>query len=212
MLKPLAMCASIILALSYPAFATDVPQADDVPQAVKDACQGDYDKYCSKHGHDSQAVRECMAHAFEKLSDPCVTAILDSPLADQQTPPQEAVQAEDNPQPAAVSPETTAPKKTQRTARIDHAPRIATLPPRKAHAKPAERSVHAAPARRFAHKAHAKPRTQVAKARTNKGQRHYARHTGGSKRSVADYIKRGTGIANHYVAKYTRFAFARVFR
>jgi hypothetical protein len=203
-----------MLALSYPAMADDVPQVDDVPQAVKDACQGDYDKYCSKHGDDRQAVRDCMAHAFENLSEPCVTAILDSPLADQQAPPQEAAAApsEESTQPIPVGQETAAPKE-KRIARANHSTRMATAkhPPRNAYAKPAVRLAKTKPSTKQI--ATGKRATRVVHAQYQARPRErYARHAGKPRRSVAGYIRRGTGIANYYVAKYTRFALAKAFR
>ncbi len=59
--------------------------AGEIPQAVMDACKDDYEKHCIAHAPEGAAARDCMAHAFEKLSDPCVTAILDSPLVEQQS-------------------------------------------------------------------------------------------------------------------------------
>lgn len=226
MLKPIAIFAAFALALACPAAADEAPPpaaeaataaiADDVPQTVKDACKDDYEKNCKQHAPESNEVRECMARAFEKLSDPCVTAILDSSLADQAMPTQEAA---------------TPREVVQRTGQLQdpgqfkrkHAVNAtrAAQGRRYVHAKPQahtrrtklKSAKHLADARvaktlrphkRVAVKANAKPRVQ---ARYQEALRTVKR-----KRSVAGYIKRGTGIANYYVAKYTRFAFAKAFR
>ena len=54
--------------------------AGDIPQAVKIACSNDYHKHCIKHVPGSDAGRECMADVFEKLSETCVAAIMNSDL------------------------------------------------------------------------------------------------------------------------------------
>lgn len=232
MLKPVAICAAILMAMSAPAFAeeaaqgapvadsaaaasapavsppkTDIAAAsanDDVPQAVKDACKGDYEKHCSMHAPESNEVRECMARAFEKLSDGCVTAILDSSLADQQ----QATVEDAKPQPAAhkVGSTATAKQKSRNDTRNLHA--SAKEP------KPKTMLAETRAAKKKAqHAAAGNSRKQIAKADKAPGKRTYAsveRRT--KKKSVADYIKKGTGIANYYVSKYTRFALAKAFR
>lgn len=240
MLKAIATCAVLVLTLVGPA------GADDIPQAVKDACQADYEKHCSAHDPGSEAVRVCMAGIFEQLSDPCVTAIIDSPLADQEGAAdakdvahvQDAAQEEAaagseksaTPQAAAQRPpvkalvKPLAAKRTARPARIasaaqpQHRPRL-----RHATAKPVPRpKVHYAasaskkrlagagrPKRLASSKAH--QRTAAAKLKQRHPERRVAQARG-SRRSVAGYIKRGTNIANYYVAKYTRFAIARASR
>jgi len=57
-----------------------VANAGEIPQAVKNACSADYKKLCMKHEPGSNAGRDCMADAFDRLSDPCVNAILNSDL------------------------------------------------------------------------------------------------------------------------------------
>jgi hypothetical protein len=54
--------------------------AGDIPDAVKAACSNDYQKHCIKHEPGSDAGRECMADVFEKLSETCVAAIMNSDL------------------------------------------------------------------------------------------------------------------------------------
>lgn len=56
--------------------------AQEIPQAVKDACSGDYQKHCLMHDPGTDGARECMAGVFGQLSDPCVSAILSSDLVD----------------------------------------------------------------------------------------------------------------------------------
>ncbi len=124
---------------------------DDVPKSVKDACRGDYEKFCAMHKPESAAVRDCMADAFEKLSDPCVGAILDSSLAEEHAAQQKVAQAKGHKSKTRVS------------------------------------SVHQ------------RGRSKVAQKRV-------------TPQRVAGYIRRGTGIAERYVAKYTRLAFARAFQ
>jgi hypothetical protein len=71
----------LIVALGALALTVGIPQdASAVSQKVKDACRGDYYAYCSQHEVGSQGLRDCMTEAFDKLSDPCVAAILDSEL------------------------------------------------------------------------------------------------------------------------------------
>src|SRR5262245_58814151 len=72
MRKPILMIGSLLLWAALP------QEASAVSQAVKDACRGDYQKYCSQHEVGSEALRGCMSDAFDKLSEPCVAAILDS--------------------------------------------------------------------------------------------------------------------------------------
>ena len=81
--NPAAMISSAAPPAAPPATDAAAQANADVPQAVKDACQGDYEKFCSQHVPESDEVRVCMAESFGKLSEPCVTAILDSPLADE---------------------------------------------------------------------------------------------------------------------------------
>ncbi len=179
MLKSIAICAALTLALISPATAQDVSQsvepataaaaAGEVPQAVKDACKDDYETHCSAHAPESATARDCMAHAFEKLSDPCVTAILDSPIAEQEQ--QRVANA----------------RSSEETEATTHGIRSAT------------RTVKA-------------KRAAPEKYAGTKNKRHVAQRASAKPRSVAAHIRRGTGIASRYVAKYTRFALAKAFR
>lgn len=202
MLKTVLVCSALALAPLSPAFSEDAGSsapaiqtsaAVEVPQAVKDACKDDYEKHCSKHEPESTAARDCMAGAFEKLSDPCVTAILDSPLVDE--PPQQLATA-----PSAET-EGSKPAAAAETNRKEDG----------AHAIPKAASQKVA-----AHtaKAHHAPNAKVADAGSSahKSARHSAHRERGSQRTVAAKIRRGTSIANYYVTKYTRFALAKVFR
>jgi hypothetical protein len=72
MRKPVLVIGALLM------WAGSPQDASAVSQAVKDACRGDYQAYCSQHDVGSQALRDCMADAFDKLSEPCVAAILDS--------------------------------------------------------------------------------------------------------------------------------------
>ncbi len=190
MLKLIVVCATLALAFASPATAEDATQsqqaaaatpASEVPQAVKDACKDDYEKHCNRHAPESAAAHDCMAHAFEKLSDPCVTAILDSPLAEQEQ--QRLANAQASERNGAEAPKTTAPKRVHEAQAAKSATRTA-------------KARHAAASKNSA----------------SNTARHVAHRQVGPRRSVASHIRRGTGIANHYVAKYTRFAFAKAFR
>lgn len=86
MLKVLAIWGALAMCVGLAVLPT-AAAADEIPQAVKDACSGDYKKLCSAHKPESDAARDCMADAFKQLSDPCVTAILDSDLVDKQAQP-----------------------------------------------------------------------------------------------------------------------------
>lgn len=78
MLKTLSIIAA------FTALMTISAEADEIPQAVKAACEGDYKANCAAHIPGTDEARACMATAFEKLSDPCVEAILNSSLVDEQ--------------------------------------------------------------------------------------------------------------------------------
>ena len=108
-----AACLSL-LAVSVAA------HAGEVPQAVKDACSGDYKQHCSKHAPESDGARDCMADVFGKLSDGCVSAILSSDLVDEQAAP-----SKDEPQVAEVAkPKRKAGakvRKVNRKTRVAHA-------------------------------------------------------------------------------------------
>jgi hypothetical protein len=80
-----------LLALSALLFCAGSAQAGSpVSQAVKDACRGDYKAYCSQHEVGSQALRDCMSDAFDKLSEPCVSAIMDAEMERRQAQQDEA--------------------------------------------------------------------------------------------------------------------------
>ena len=115
-----------------------------------------------------------MAHAFEKLSDPCVTAILDSPLVEEHQQ-QVAASARDS----AEGPDGPKTAATKRTAKARHA---------------------------------AASKNSAGKNSASKTTRRLAHRQNGPRRSVTAHIRRGTGIASRYVAKYTRLAFAKAFR
>ncbi len=96
--------------------------AGEVPQAVKDACSGDYKQHCSMHAPESDAARDCMADVFGKLSDGCVSAILNSDLVEEQADPaKDEAQVAVAPQPErkpAVKPRKV--KRKARVARVHH--------------------------------------------------------------------------------------------
>lgn len=99
--------------------------AGEIPQAVKDACSGDYQKHCHMHKPDSDGARNCMAGAFDKLSDPCVSAILNSDLVDQETPPTETAETPKAETHAATAPVHSGKVKKVRRAEKRHKTRVA---------------------------------------------------------------------------------------
>ena len=232
MLRMIACAAALALALAFPAAAEDATApdaaprvetaaaatgvADDIPQAVKDAFKGDYEKHCSAHEPGSSAAKECMAESFGKLSDGCVTAILDSPLVEQHQQDVAAamegdIAATEDAKPAATAVATAKVKRAAHGVRSAHKTKKARAA-HKTHGRTTAHKVRyaaAKPHKRFAKAKHATLKKYAAR----KGQRHYAHAGGGMKRrSVAANIRRGTNIAGYYVKKYTRFATARAFR
>lgn len=212
MFKSIATCTALALAFLSPAMAEDTLQSADatataaaageVPQAVKDACKDDYEKHCKKHEPESAAARECMAGAFEKLSDPCVTAILDSPLVEQAQQQLANAPANDGNSAEGTDTSATKPAAATRTMQRNGHNVRGTASAHKIRDPDIEPATHTAKAR------HAAP----AKYASVKSKRRIAHHASGPRKSVAGYVRRGTGIANYYVAKYTRFAFAKGFR
>lgn len=228
MLKAIVVSCAAFLALATPLLAAEnAPQAvqpapdaqqatqpapaaagqeanADVPQSVKDACQADYEKFCSQHQPESAEVRVCMAGAFENLSETCVTAILDSPLAEQAAQQVEAARGDAAEEPPAASSETATLAHVQPRKAVSHARNGHT---RRVNAATAQRIVRPKITIRIAR---VRPAPHDAKPR--KGLRYAGYRTNRSRRSVSGYIRRGTGIANYYVAKYTRIGFAKAFR
>jgi hypothetical protein len=210
-----------LLAFAAPVFAAeDAPSAPqpaaevavqtnaDVPQSVKDACQGDYEKFCSQHAPESEEVRVCMAGAFEKLSETCVTAILDSPLADQAAQQVEAARAAET--------EAQSDRDALGAAAAGELPLVAPKAPRvkrlaRAQAPELRRSAVPPQAKRGTQH---KITVRLARARpaAHKHTRYAAYRGSKPRRSVAGYIRRGTSIAGYYVAKYTRIGVTRAFR
>jgi hypothetical protein len=93
-----ASIAMIMLAVSS-------HDARAVTQTVKDACRDDYLAYCAAHEVGSDALRDCMADAFDKLSPACVAAIMDSEAANEHA---------------------TAPERSKRVAHKKHHRRLAS--------------------------------------------------------------------------------------
>lgn len=216
MSKLIVISCVALLAFVSPAFsAEDAPPAAppttdaaaqanaDVPQAVKDACQGDYERLCSQHKPESEQVRVCMAEAFGKLSEPCVTAILDSPLADEAAQQVEAARAAET---EAQSDRDALGEKAAVAPKAARSKRVARVQPRVVR--------HSAAAQPTKRTSRAKVSVRVTRVRpaAHKQTRYAAYRTSKPRRSVAGYIKRGTSIANYYVAKYTRIGFAKAFR
>lgn len=197
MTKSIPLYAAVLLAIAVPASAEELPQTAavetmEIPQVVKDACKNDYDRNCSAHVPGTPAARECMVRAFEKLSDGCVAAILDSTLAE--TAVQDVAKAQNAAHAASADAHTDESKPKAHVAAESQTIAIAKHEVRTAQARPAKR---------------------IAKGPRDKHERTYvtfaARHRAPARRSVAGYVRRGTGIADYYVSKYTRFALAKVF-
>jgi hypothetical protein len=70
--------------------ALQSPSAMAVSPKVMEACRGDYQAYCSQHEVGSEALRDCMAESFDKLTAPCVAAILDSGAANEPAQPRKS--------------------------------------------------------------------------------------------------------------------------
>jgi hypothetical protein len=193
MLKVFATCGA--LTTCFAVYATSFSaSAEEIPQAVKDACRGDYLKNCAMHMPGSDGGRDCMADAFDQLSKPCVSAILNSHLADRKVQPerQEKQLVEKKVQPekqeADVAETATSDQDNAADLHASNKREARTQHPPKRYAKATRRN--------------AKPARHMSVA-------HRDRAVGSSK--VARYIDRGTRIANSYVSKYTRIAFAKVF-
>jgi type IV secretory pathway TrbL component len=153
------------------AFAVAV-SADPIPQAVKDACEGDFKTHCAAHTPETDAARECMAGAFEKLSDPCVEAILSSSLVEEQQ--KKMAQAAGAAQAPAPAPQAAEAKTT-------YEPIVSTK----------QRKRQAAWSGKKRSAAVSKARQRAAHSR--RGYR--------KPRTVAGYIRRGTRIANFYTSR-----------
>lgn len=143
--KAAYFCATLIFAFSIPS----VGVADEIPEAVKTACRGDYIQYCSDHTPGTPRASDCMADAFDRLSDTCVSAILSSDLVG--GPEVEEVT------PAAAPPAAVTAKSKRRTA----SKRAKTRKAAKSRSlKRNRRTVPAKRARRYA-----KPRSRKARIR-----------------------------------------------
>ena len=70
-LRILSFACALLLTL---AGATCVVQA--ASPKVQLACAGDYFRYCSRFGPESQAARDCMDNHGEQLSKRCVAALV----------------------------------------------------------------------------------------------------------------------------------------
>lgn len=190
------IAAGALLALSS-VIPAGTAQAGEIPQAVKDACAGDYKKHCSKHAPDSSDARNCMAQAFSDLSDGCVSAILDSDLPDEQTAEAKSATDGKGHGGAPVGPGDVGAKSKDVAGKSDVA--AAKVSARKSASK------------RVAQRRHGQHRRYADNARHSRATRS-AHVRGHGTTKVARYINRGTRIANFYVAKYTQRAFAKVFR
>lgn len=166
--------------------------AGDVPQSVRAACKSDYFKHCSQHQPDSPGVRDCMAGAFDKLSAPCSSAILNSNLAD-------GYKSKSS---------DTASKKVAKTTNSKR---------NVAEAKKGSQKV--ANGKKGSSKvAEGKSRSRVAQSgsvksgsvKSGNANRYYASAEDkpsfryNKPHTVSGYIQRGTGIANYYINRYAR--------
>ena len=95
-------------------------EASAVSQAVKDACRGDYHAHCSQHAVESKELRDCMAEAFDKLSEPCVSAIMDAEM-------QKAEAQQDDARPAKRTDHASEGKRHKKhwTEHVKHGQRVA---------------------------------------------------------------------------------------
>lgn len=65
-----SIALALLLVATTPAFAVDA--------RVQAACEPDYFAYCGQHDPDGAGVRKCMRVNGEKLSAPCVEALMDA--------------------------------------------------------------------------------------------------------------------------------------
>jgi hypothetical protein len=173
--------------------------ADPVPEAVRNACQADYEQHCNSHPPESDAVRECMTNAFEKLSGPCVDAILSSDLV-----PQQEDAKGDKPSEAAASPPATASQQQVRKTASALSKPVSKI---KAARRVAGRAV--------------KPASRVANTKVKPaGKKKYAGNTRhrvasrprSARTRIAVYFRRGPALANYYMKRIVSRSFARIFR
>jgi hypothetical protein len=180
MIKLATASGTLILVLTASAWA------DPIPEDVKAACQSDFETHCKQHAPESDVARSCMTEVFEKLSEPCVTAILGSSLVPE-TPEQGHALAED----AAPQAET------------------ATSVPAKSARRVAKQGGQRQTADRRAAVERSKPRKPKV---AQKSERRFVRHRGGTGTRIAGYIRRGPAIANRYLARFVARPMARFFR
>lgn len=175
-ISKVARAVGALFALAVPLAAA----AGEIPEAVKIACSGDYEKHCHMHEPLSEGARECMAGVFERLSEPCVSAILDSDLVGGETAGAEHTHAIDT----AAAPSSPA---AARTARAERSPKRSAKRKAKLAAKRAAK--------------------RTAKKRASKQRRRLARNRSYRAKRVARHIRRGTRIARSHVSRALARAF-----
>ncbi len=67
-----ALFAGLALAVATTAQA----ETKSYSKAVQDNCVQDYKTYCGEYGLESNALRNCMNRNGEKLTEPCVKALV----------------------------------------------------------------------------------------------------------------------------------------
>jgi hypothetical protein len=66
---------TVFIAATLIAFST---AAGAVTERVKRDCKPDYDRYCSAYAVGSEALRACMSRSAKRLSNMCVSALVDA--------------------------------------------------------------------------------------------------------------------------------------
>jgi hypothetical protein len=62
---------SAVVLISLPAVAA-------VTERVKQDCRTDYQRYCNEYAVGSEALRACMSRSIKKVSNMCVSALVDA--------------------------------------------------------------------------------------------------------------------------------------
>jgi hypothetical protein len=186
----LLCCLAIVLT---PALAV----AGEVPEAVRVACSDDYQKYCIKHQPGSESGRECMADVFEKLTETCVSAIMNSDLVGEEPVPEAS---------ESTVAKTVTPAPTRRVAKTRSKPkaRVATKARKKRRTRRfrSARNVRKYRVRDRRNDARKVRRRKVASRKSRR--RTYASRRRGR---ISRRISRGLRIADRRVSRALRRAF-----
>jgi hypothetical protein len=71
------MCSRLFIAILSLALSTGVaPAQHTYSKAVQKACAKDYKRHCGQYGVETEALRLCMDRAGQRLTKPCVDALV----------------------------------------------------------------------------------------------------------------------------------------